>query len=225
MDAQHGKRHCNEKSVRDRSQGVHQSMIYPKLSRATTLCLAIFLTWAAGRPAFADSPPASPQTPVVPVTPASFWERTQYPAGSGFLGLVARTGILSSTSGARIGASVGLADEWIFPAGFAGRAELAFQYYSAPLGSTVGVVPGFGAFSVLVGPRMYLGTSPTYLDLSLGPLFNHANGRGESSPVAFQGFLAFGIRKVHFDLAIAGGIVNDAGVVSLRIVEPGIQIK
>jgi hypothetical protein len=199
-------------------------MIYPKLSRGATLCLAIFLTWAADGPALADSPPASPQAPVVPVAPASFWERTQYPAGSGFVGLVARTGILSSTSGARVGAALGLADEWIFPAGFSGRAELAFQYYSSPLGSG-GVVPGFGAFSVLVGPRMYLGTSPTYLDLSLGPLFNHANGRGESSPVAFQGFLAFGIRKVHFDLAIAGGIVNDGGVVSLRMVEPGIQIK
>ena len=72
---------------------------------------------------------------------------------------------------------------------------------------------------------MYLGNSPAYIDLALGPLWNHQNGRGESSAVAFQGLLAFGLRKVHFDFAIMGGVINDAGVVCLRFVEPGIRIK
>ncbi|MFS8066663.1 MAG: hypothetical protein ACMG6S_09860 [Byssovorax sp.] len=153
----------------------------------------------------------------------SFWERTVYPPGTGFLGLAVKSTLLSSTAGARFGFGVGLADEWFFPANFSGRAEVTYQYFTRPSDSAA--VPGFHSASVMLLPRYYLGTTPAYLELGGGALFNYERGDGTSTAVAFHGSVAAGMRFSHLDVAVLGGVINADAFFTLRLVEPGIRLK
>jgi hypothetical protein len=153
----------------------------------------------------------------------SAWERTVHAPGSGFLGLAVKSTILSSTAGARLGFAAGLADEWIFPAHFSGRAEVTYQYFSRPSDRAAG--SGFHAASVLLLPRYYPGTTPVYLELGGGALFHYERGDGSSKTVALQGSGAVGLRFNYLDVAIVGGAISTDPFISIRLVEPGVRLK
>ncbi|MEO5730356.1 MAG: hypothetical protein ABI134_18140 [Byssovorax sp.] len=169
-----------------------------------------------------NATPASAEEAPAPASPG-FWQRTVYPPATGFLGMTFKSTVLSSTGGARFGLAVGLADEWFFPANFAGRAELTYQYFWSPRDNPS--AHGFHSASLMLLPRYYLGTTPAYLEVGGGALFNYERGDGSSSVAAFQGSGALGLRFSHLDVAVVGGVVNTDPFVTLRLVEPGVRLK